>query len=210
MPLSSFNRKLIEALSELYAEMDRQTAEFRRATGLRCPPGCGQCCETQTPQVTVLEMLPAAGELFARGTADRWLERIASSGEGARCVFYEPDPSIRGNGLCQFYGFRPSVCRLFGFAGMKDREGRLILQACRRQKEEMPLLVEKAQEALSKGGVAPSYDHFFLRLFALEPSLRGDRMPINRALRLALERYGLMVQLVEAEGFESEKKGERP
>lgn len=199
MPRCSFNRELIEYLSALYGEMDRQTEEFRKATGLHCLPGCGQCCESEVPEVTAIEMLPAAEELFSRGEALEWLERILRVGERGRCVLFQPDPTVRGNGRCRLYPFRPSLCRLFSFAAMKNREGQMELQTCRRQKEEMPLLVNRAQEAIGKGLAAPSFDSFFLKMVALEPGLRRHRVPINRALRIALERIGLNDQLKESE-----------
>jgi Fe-S-cluster containining protein len=146
----------------------------------------------------MIELLPAAEELFSRGEAHQWLERVASDGKTERCVFYQPDLLIPGNGHCQLYVFRPSVCRLFGFAAMKDRSGKPELLTCRRQREEIPVLVKRAQEAISRGMAVPSFDYFFLQMVTLEPSLGRQRFPINRALQLALKRYGLAIQLREA------------
>ena len=200
MPLHSFTSDLSHRVLELYSEMDRQTAEFRTATGLRCLPGCGQCWESATPEATVIELLPAAEELFSRAEAQQWLERIASVRETERCVFFQPDPLIPGNGRCQLYLWRPSVCRLFPFAAMRNKDGNPEQLTCRRQKEQIPALVKGAQEAISGGMVVPGFDYFFLKMVALEPSLGRQRVPINRALHLALERYGLTVQLMEANG----------
>ncbi len=194
MSLYSFNRNLINSVLELYSEMDRQTAEFRKATGLYCLSGCGQCCASASPEVMVIELLPAAEELFSRGEAQPWLERLGSVGEAERCVFFQPDPLIPGNGRCQLYAFRPSVCRLFAFAAMKNKHGKAELVTCRRLKEERPIAVKAAQEAISEGLATPSFDSFSIKIAALEPSFGRWRVPINRALRLALERYGLTVQ----------------
>ncbi len=175
--------------------MDRKTAEFQGATGLRCPPGCGECCESARPKATMIELLPAAQELFLRGEAELWLERISFAGESGPCVFYRPDPHVFGNGRCGLYEFRPSVCRLFGFATMKNKKGRYELVTCHRQKETDPERFRNVEEAISKGLSAPSFDHFLLRVLVLEPALAKERFPINQALRLALERYGLMLQI---------------
>jgi hypothetical protein len=83
---------------------------------------------------------------------------------------------------------------------MKNKNGKPELLTCRRQKEEIPVLVKGAQEAISRGMAVPSFDYFFLKMVVLEPPLGKQRVPINRALHLALERYGLMVQLMEANG----------
>jgi hypothetical protein len=80
---------------------------------------------------------------------------------------------------------------------MRNKNGKPELVTCRCQKEQIPLLVKGAQEAISGGMAVPSFDSFFLKMVALEPSL-GRQVPINRALHLALERYGLTVQLMEA------------
>ena len=86
MPLHSFNSDLSHRVLELYSEMDSRTSEFQSRTGLQCPPGCGQCCESAVPEATVIELLPAAEELFSRGEAQQWLERIASIRKNERCV----------------------------------------------------------------------------------------------------------------------------
>jgi len=206
MPLHSFTSDLSHRVLGLYSEMDRQTAEFRTATGLHCPPGCGQCCESSTSEATAIEMLPAAEELFSRGEAQQWLKDIASVRETERCVLFQPDRLTPGNGDCQLYPFRPSVCRLFGFAAMRNKDGKPVLLTCCRQKEQIPVLVKGAQEAISRGMAVPSFDYFFLQMVALEPSLGRQRVPINQALHLALERYGLMVQHTDAKWLESRGK----
>ena len=203
MPLHSFTSDLSHRVLELYSEMDRQTAEFRTATRLRCLPGCGQCCESATLEATAIELLPAAEELFSRRKAQQSLERIESVRETERCVFFQPDRLIPGNGHCDLYIFRPSVCRLFGFAVIKNKDGKPELLTCRRQKEQIPVLVKKAGEAISRGMAVPSFDYFFLQMVALEPSLGRQRVPINQALQFALERYGLTVQYTDAKWLKS-------
>jgi uncharacterized protein len=209
MPLHSFTSDLSHRVLELYSEMDRRTSEFQSRTGLRCSPGCGQCCESATPEATVIELLPAAEELFSRGEAQQWLERIASVRETERCVFFQPDPLIPGNGHCDLYILRPSVCRLFGFAVIKNKDGNPELMTCRRQKKENPFSVKAAQEAISSGMSVPSFDYFFFPIATFEHSLGRHRLPINQALQLALERYGLTIQLMEANGRRAREKDKR-
>jgi Fe-S-cluster containining protein len=206
MPLHFFNSDLSYSILELYSQMDRRTSEFQSRTGLQCPPGCGQCCESATPEATVLELLPAAQELFSRREAQQWLERIASIQEDERCVFYQPDPLIPRNGHCDLYILRPSVCRLFGFAVIKNKGGNPELMTCRRQKKENPSSVKVAQEVISSGMSIPSFDYFFFQIATLEHSLGRHWLPINQALQLAIERYGLTVQHTDAKWLESRGK----
>ena len=201
MSLQSFSSNLSSRILELYSEMDKRTSEFQSRSGLKCPAGCGQCCESPKLKATVIELLPAAEELFYRGKAQQWLECIASIGETGRCVFFQPDPSTPGNGHCQLYAFRPSICRVFGFAVMKDKNGKPELVSCRCLNEKMAILGKEVQGAIWAGMPVPSVDYFFLKIMAFEPSSLGRRqVPINQALRLALEQYGLAVRLIEANG----------
>jgi len=210
MSLHSFSSDLSNRILELYSEMDRQTSEFQSRTALQCPPGCGRCCGSSVAEATVLELLPAAGELFSRGEAQQWLERTASTRKDERCVFYHPDPSILGNGRCELYFLRPSVCRLFGFAVKKSKDGEPELMTCRRQKEENPFSVKVAQEAIWRGISVPSFDYFFLQVATLQQSPGRQRLSINEALQFALERYGLTMQLMEADGRRVRKKDKGP
>jgi Fe-S-cluster containining protein len=194
----------------LYSQMDRETSEFESRTGLQCPAGCGQCCESSVAQATVLELLPAAQELFSRGEVQPWLGRIASIPKNERCIFYHPDPSIPGNGRCELYLLRPSVCRLFGFAVKKSKNGNPELVTCRRQKEQELVLVRAVQDAISKGMSVSSFDYFFLQVETLQHSLAKQRLPINQALQFALERYGLTMQLLEENGTRVRKKDKGP
>jgi Fe-S-cluster containining protein len=198
MLVQSFNSDLSCRILELYFEIDRQTSEFQSATGLCCPAGCGQCCDSTTPEATVIELIPAAQELFSRGEAQQWLEHLASIRGTEKCILYQPDPLILGNGRCQLYLWRPSVCRLFGFGAMKNRNGELELVACGRQKKEKPFAIKTTQEVISGRISVPSFDYSSLQITTLEPSLGRQRLPINQALQLALERYGLTIQLLEA------------
>lgn len=163
-------------------------------TGLHCSPGCGECCELSTPRVSVVELIPAAEELFFRSEVELWLKRIESTGEDQRCVFYKPDPLVSGNGRCQFYPLRPSICRLFPFAVMRNKDGVSELLTCHRQRKSMPDLINKAKQTILRGVNVPSIDSFLLQMFSLQPSILREKFPINQALRLALERYGLWVQ----------------
>jgi Fe-S-cluster containining protein len=210
MPLHSFNSDLSYSILELYSRMDRQTSEFQSRTGLQCPPGCGQCCESSMPEATVLELLPAAQELFSRGEAQQWLECIASIRKNEKCVFYQQDPLIPGNGRCELYILRPSVCRLFGFAAKKNKDGNPELVTCRRQKKENSFSVKTAQEVISSGMSVPSFDYFFLQIATLEHSLGRQQLPINQALQFALDRYGLTIQLMEANGRRAREKDKGP
>ena len=141
------------------------------------------------------EMLPVARELFRRGEAYGVLEHLRSDGDTGICLFFVADMVASFKGHCRYYSWRPTVCRLFGFAARKNKRGKQDAAFCERQKEWAPALVAEAGNALTRGLKAPDYTNFSIRFSAMDSEL----IPINRAIRMAVERYGLWVQMVEAQ-----------
>jgi Fe-S-cluster containining protein len=197
---NSMNRDVLKQVTDLYDRIDEQTAALQGATGLHCPPGCGKCCENPEVETTVLEMLPLALELWRRGEASAWLDRVAQVNECDPCVFYSPDPFIPGNGRCSVYPWRPSLCRLFAFATVNDKQGTPQLAACVRHKATIPEEVDRAKSAIAAGLDAANFSHVSTQIANLDPSLGIERFPINQALKLALQRVGLIAQLTLGDG----------
>ncbi len=187
------NADVIQQVKEIFAQIDRQTAVLQAATGLHCPTGCGRCCENPEVETTVLEMIPLALELWQRGEALAWLSRAQAVENRSPCVFYQPDPFVPGNGRCSVYEFRPSLCRLFAFATVTNKQGKPELAACIRHKEMMPETVQQAKAAIADGLAAPNFSEISIQLAMLAPS-GIERFPINQALTLALQRVGLIAQ----------------
>lgn len=185
---------------ESYRQIDDLIDQFQASTGLTCPPGCGQCCENPNVYTTPLEMIPLVLELYRRGDADDWLQHATSKKYQGSCVFYQPDPLIQGNGRCQVYPWRPSICRLFGFSTRPDKAGLPELAVCKRHKQTMPDVVAQAQGAIAQGTVeAPSIVEWPQCITSLDPNLGSQRMPINEALAVAIERIGLWMQMTSSE-----------
>lgn len=198
----TMDARVVARLLELYEEIDRQTAALKAMTELRCPPGCDTCCYSHTVEATVLEMLPVARELFCRRQALSLLERSGAADDEGPCVFYQPERSARRDGCCGIYSLRPSVCRLFGYGAVKNKYGSAQLAVCTVMKKVIPRAAQDAAYAVERGLAAPTFTDFARQVAGLEPSLGGRLLPINRALRFALEREGL------ARHFEKGEKGE--
>lgn len=188
------NHKLAEQVKEIYHKIDERTESLAIATGLKCPPGCGKCCENPDIETTPLEMLPIALELFEKKQSQEWIEKAEAVNWQGRCIFYQPDEFIAGNGRCSIYDFRPSVCRLFGFAAVKNKQGTAEFAACRYHKQIMPEMVEKVKESIAGGVPVASFPEIAIQLSNIEPYLGNQRMPINQALKVAIQRVGLMAQ----------------
>jgi len=193
---------ILARLLELYEEIDSQTAALRAITELRCPPGCGTCCSSPAVEATELEMLPVARQLVRGREALSWLERLRAADDEGPCVFYRPERSTGGEGCCDIYSLRPSVCRLFGYGAVKNKHGIAQLALCTVMKKVIPRAAQDAAHAVERGLAAPAFTDFARRVAGLEPFLGGRLLPINRALQFALEREGFARQ------FDKGGKGE--
>ena len=185
---------LIERTLAGLTEIDQETTAFQAATGVQCPSGCGMCCQNPEVESTPLEMLPITVELAQKGELSQWLERVEAVEAKGVCVFYQRDPLIPDNGRCSIYDRRPSLCRLFGFAAIANKQGEPELAACKKHKETMPEVIKRAEEAISNGLPIPHFADFTMRLGNLDPNLRREPLPINQALKLVIERVGLLMQ----------------
>lgn len=179
---------------EVYRRLDAAVAEFAARTELACPAGCGRCCISEKVEATVLECIPLAFELFRTGQADRVLDRLDSNGDHRQCVLYRPDFTEAGLWGCSQYRHRAVVCRLFGFAGNRDRDGLPRLAMCRIMKGKSGDTPCLAAEHLS---AMPLFSDAGLAITALHPSLGTIRMPINEALYEALQKVGMFLDLAE-------------
>ena len=185
-------RELAQAVQAIYADIDAAVARFQAHSGLVCPPGCGQCCLFGRVEATVLEFLPLAFELHRQQQAEELLDDLLLASPGPRCLLYQADRIALGEGGCGQYAGRPLVCRLFGFAGNRDRQGVARLAVCRTMKEqgsrEVPF-VSHPDDGM------PIFAEAGMRLTSLHPSYGTHRLPINRALAEALTIVGMSLTL---------------
>lgn len=195
------NHEVGAQVARLYRELDAHIASFQGATGLRCPAGCGQCCESPEVETTPLEMLPMALEIWRSQKAHLWLDKTYEADN--RCVFYQPDEFTAGNGRCLMYLWRPTICRLFAFATVDDKQGRPRLAACIRHKQVMAEEVAMAQVAIAQGLSAPNFSDWQARVAGLLPQWGYHQMPINQALQVAINHVGLLIGYETADLAES-------
>jgi Fe-S-cluster containining protein len=189
--------EILDQIIAVFTQIDQHAAAFRLASGLRCPSDCGSCCTTNDIHTTPLEMMPLAHELLCRGEAQLWLDRIEAKKEDDHiCVFYASGPlSDASSGHCTHYALRPAICRLFGFAAVRRRDGSLELAACKHLKQTHPQDVLRAKAYQNQ---APCFAHFGTLLKTLDLSAT-ELMPINIALRKAILRHGLQLQMAHSE-----------
>ena len=85
---------------------------------------------------------------------------------------------------------RGLICRLFGFGFRLNRESLPVLVTCKIMKSTQTEAVAKAGEmAAMHPEEMPIFSHYFMRLLAIDPDLAVPQMPINDAIRIAIEKF---------------------
>ena len=191
----------VDRCEERLATAAEATEAFSAAHGLHCPPGCGACCLSPEVECSVTEWGPLVRELVREGRAEAVLAQLhaqLASGSSV-CVFYAPEDGDPRRGRCQVYGLRPMICRLFGFSARRGRDGTPELVSCRVMREQDPAAVAAAAQAVREGAPAPVMGDLMGAVLTEAPGTDGRMLPINEALRVALERALLRVRFEAAE-----------
>jgi len=165
--------------------MGEAFSALQSTTGLNCLPGCGRCCMNPDIEASVMEMLPFALKMYDDGRLDEWLLKTESPGRNF-CLLLEPHGD-EGKGACLSYEERPSICRMFGVAGYFDKNHSPTLSVCKYIKENH-LDLPKAQAS------TPMLTHWSSKMASLHPELTKTKLPMNQAIREALNRVAFMAQ----------------
>lgn len=196
--LSDRDLEKIESIWEVFREVEAASDAFRTLTGVRCPDRCGECCTRSKVEASTLEMMPLAMDLWEKGEAEFWLEKIAGSAESTACVFYKAEPENPLRGRCGIYEMRPLVCRLFGFFMARNKHGQLVYTGCRVIKQKDPEMHRKAVELLSMEQHLSAYTDFAIRTVGLDSG--AATMPVNKAASAALLKVGYRLELFRVAG----------
>lgn len=200
-------KEKIDQLRVLYTEVDDRTAAFQRASGLNCPPGCGLCCRSTKVEATILEMLPLAETLHNGAGGIDWMEKLDACKAEKPCLFFQPDPIVSTDGHCRVYALRPLVCRLFGYAAFRDKNGTRKTTGCRRMRHPM---TDDPERDSRWGDTAPAFVDYSIRISTLYPELGSRLFPINFAAYAAFEKYALWARLNAASASALPEKPEAP
>lgn len=184
-------RAFCENLQSIYDEMWKSFSDYQKASGLHCLEGCGKCCNNPEVEASVLEMLPLALRMYDTGELEVWLEKLASSSQ-AHCLMYQPHSPDGSKGQCGVYRERPSLCRMFGVSGFYNKHREVTLSVCKLIREQYPELTKIREAEVSDQ--TPMLANWSYQLANLDAALIQERMPINKAFRLALEKIAFYAQ----------------
>ena len=177
----------VRLVEELFDRLENEVTVFQSETHLQCRTGCGKCCSTPDINASPLEFLPWALYLFLNGKAEDMLVELNNKSD-SNCHLYRPLTIIdRNMGSCSNYRYRGLICRLFGYAASRDKYGKLRLATCKIIKEGQQENYNTAEEAISKGLYVPVFTDYYMQLSQIDNRLATTILPINEALKTALE-----------------------
>jgi len=186
----------MERLFAVYSELEEQMARFKKAARIDCPGKCQKCCETaRLVEASPLEMLPLSNHLWQRGEAESALEQLRKMDTEFPCFLLNRNPYPLSKGGCNYYSYRPLVCRLFGFSAVPDKYGSPRIALCKPMKESNPEIEDHINEMIREGLGVPIVSHFSRRVAFIDPNLGQDRYSINHSLKKALEIVGFKWEL---------------
>jgi len=111
-----------------YGKLERRQKEFCACFNIHCTENCGSCCEHFSPDVTAIEADFLAYGLIKEGKEDIVLELVKSKPDAEEhCPLYIKN-SVHH---CSVYKWRPLICRLFGAAASKNKNGEPTFRKCK-------------------------------------------------------------------------------
>lgn len=179
---------MIEEVGEVFRELDLHIATSSRESGIKCPDFCGMCCRKTDIEASPIEFMPLAAWLYKSGKINDFLVNLDNPGH-PWCACFDPEAHAKGEWGCQYYEQRGLICRLFGFGYRLNRENKPVLVTCKIIKCGQQDAVKKAGEmADEKPEEMPVFSNYFMKLLAIDPDLAVPQMPINLAIRTAIEK----------------------
>lgn len=188
---------LVRSVEDVLSVIDQKINNLKASTNIACREGCGDCCNNPSVEAQVVEMLPLADAIIESGKADDIFD-LATQSVGKPCIFYKSAPNDKTVGRCTVYDKRPSLCRLFGFAAVRDKNQKLQPVVCTWQKQLFPNEVEKFRNVCTRlipgndgdgESAFPVFSDFGTQIQSLAPGPPyNQRLHINEALSIAIEK----------------------
>jgi len=189
----------LDQLSEVYADLERQIANFKRGAGIECLRKCTFCCATaKFVEASIFEMLPLSLHFWEEGRALEILEKLEGIHPEAPCILLNPNPPDELSGGCSYYRFRPLICRLFGFSATVDKNGKPFISLCVPLKELHSGVAERVNKKIREDLPFPLMADFSRKVAMIHPHLGQEKYPVNIALLEALELVGAKMHFLKA------------
>lgn len=176
----------VKSVEKIFAALDQEMNTLRDRSGLHCVSGCGKCCFKSDIEATPLEFLPYAFHLFLTKRIDGFYQNLLAN-ESSICTLFNPVKDSLDKGGCSQYAYRGLICRLFGYSATRDKNGKARFITCKLMKEEQADTIAKIEIDMVNGIPAPMMSDYYFRLRSIDTELGTRMMPINKAIRQAIE-----------------------
>ena len=181
--------KIVLEVEKVFNELDEHLALMTSETGMKCLDLCNVCCNKTDIEASPIEFIPLAAWLYKTGKVDDFLSLLDRSDETRYCVLFSPEAWKDGKWACQNYEKRGLICRLFGYGYRLNRDGIPELVTCKQLKKSCPEGIVKAHRlGIDFPDKIPLFRNYSMQLFSIDPDLSINQMPINKAIRLAIEK----------------------
>lgn len=197
-------QEIIDGLEKIYVQTEAAQKEWKAVTPFQCEEGCGSCCVDFEPDVLESEALYLAAWMLENQN-ERALSILDGSFISPRldsergCVFFDPSTPYH----CTVYEGRCIICRLFGYAGDRGKDGLLRWKPCKF----LPIEKLKGEYAKRKqysadelitffGATPPLMSDITAQLLFLTPDTLQERKLLREALPLALSRLSMLLRFM--------------
>lgn len=182
----SLLKKSLE-VRKVFDELQLQIDHFTSQSSVSCIKGCGLCCSNPKVSASVLEFLPLAFDLYYRGKTEEVLQVLASATKDSYCIMLKKQSVSEDAGYCTDYKNRGLICRLFASAARRNKTGTKELLICKVLKEQKADEYQAATLAINNGLDIPLGSDYYTRLYSIDFDLAQEQLPINIAIRKAIE-----------------------
>ncbi|CAD5258400.1 Fe-S-cluster oxidoreductase [Imperialibacter sp. EC-SDR9] len=180
--------KKVAAVERVFDGLQKEISTFQAQSSLKCLTGCGKCCTKSDLSATILEFLPLAYHLYKTDKAEEMLAKMDEESESTICHLFNPLVVGAGSGFCGNYKYRGLICRLFGYAASRDKNGQKTLVTCQLIKADQPVQYQTTVGAISAGTMAvPMMSDYQSQLMGIDWELGSKFYPVNTAIRKAVE-----------------------
>ena len=180
---------IVLAVDKVFRELDEHIERTTIESGMKCIHLCSSCCRRTDIEASPIEFIPLAVSLYESGKVDEFMVMLDRSDETGYCVLFSSDAWKEGKWACMNYEKRGLICRLFGYGYRLNRDEEPELVTCKIMKESCPEGVAKARKlGIEAPDSVPLFRNYSMQLFSIDPNLATQQLPINKAIRLAIEK----------------------
>jgi len=194
---------LIESLNQIYIEIHKAQAEWKKVSPFQCPDGCGCCCVDFEPDILESEALYLAAWMLYH-QKDRAEAILSGSFEPhtqsiSGCILFNPDSPYH----CTVYEGRCLICRLFGYSGDRGKEGEIRWKPCKFLPIDVVSVNSRFHRQLTGdemleyfGTVPPVMSDCTAQIISLSPDAVTHRLPLREALPKAIGKIQMLQRLL--------------